>query len=96
MESGLARTCPWARTTLGSDSEVSINQLAEIVRKRTRGGSRIVHIPYEEAYSAGFEDIQRRIPDLRKLERTIAHRPQSSIEEIIDRVIESLREHGDS
>ena len=81
---------------IGSNSEVSINQLAEIVRERAGGGSQIVHIPYEQAYSAGFEDITRRIPDLRKLERTIAHRPQSSIEEIVDRVIAGMREHGDS
>lgn len=81
---------------IGSNAEISINQLAEIVRERTAAGSSIVHVPYEQAYSAGFEDITRRVPDLRKLEAAIAHRPQSTIEEIVDRVIASMRAHGDS
>jgi UDP-glucose 4-epimerase len=81
---------------IGSNAEISINQLAEVVRERTGGKSQIVRVPYEQAYSAGFEDITRRVPDLRKLEATIANRPQSTIEEIIDRVIEGMHEHGDS
>jgi UDP-glucose 4-epimerase len=81
---------------VGNDHEISINQLAEIVRQRTGGTSKIVHIPYEQAYAEGFEDLGRRIPDLSKLERTIQSRPRTPIETIVDHVIDDVRERGDS
>lgn len=80
---------------IGSDTEISIKQLAELVRERTGGGSRIVYVPYDEAYATGFEDLQRRIPDLSKLEAAIGVRPRTPIESIIDRVIAHMKEHGE-
>ena len=80
---------------VGSDHEISINQLAELVRTRSGGHSKIRHVPYEEAYAEGFEDLQRRVPDLRKLEATIGYRPTSTIESIVDAVIADARERGD-
>jgi UDP-glucose 4-epimerase len=73
---------------VGNDQEISIGALAELVRERTGGRSRIVHVPYEEAYPEGFEDMDRRIPSLVKLERAIGYRPSMRIEDIVDRVIE--------
>lgn len=75
---------------VGNDREVSINALAELVRTRTGGRSEISHLDYHEAYPEGFEDMDRRIPSLTKLERTIGYRPTMGIEDIVDRVIEDV------
>lgn len=77
---------------IGSDREISINRLAEIVRERTGGRSRIVHIPYDEAYEEGFEDLEVRVPDLTRLREVVQTAPDKPIEEIIDRLIEHQRE----
>ncbi len=76
---------------VGNDQEISIEQLAETVRERTGGRSRIVRIPYEEAYQGGFEDLEVRIPDLSRLRETLGIAPRKPIETIIDRVIEYER-----
>jgi UDP-glucose 4-epimerase len=52
---------------VGSTEEVSIAQLAERVLSATRSNSAIEYIPYSEAYGIGFEDMQRRLPDISKL-----------------------------
>jgi UDP-glucose 4-epimerase len=77
---------------IGSDEEVTINRLAELVRAAAGSRSEIVHIPYKEAYAEGFEDMQRRIPDVRKLERTIAFRPLTPLATIIADVVEHERQ----
>jgi UDP-glucose 4-epimerase len=77
---------------VGNDQEISIEGLAALVRERTGGSSRIVHVPYEEAYTEGFEDLGRRIPDLSRLEQTIGFRPTTPIETIVDRVIADAKE----
>lgn len=76
---------------IGSDEEVTINRLAELVRDAARSSSPIVHVPYEQAYAAGFEDMMRRVPDVSKLERTIGFRPGTPLERIILDVIEDKR-----
>jgi UDP-glucose 4-epimerase len=76
---------------IGSDREVTMNKLAEMVRAAAGSSSEIKRIPYEEAYAAGFEDMQRRIPDVRKLERTIGMRPSTPLETIIDDVVAEQR-----
>jgi UDP-glucose 4-epimerase len=75
---------------VGSTHEISINELAELVCERTGGRSRIVHVPYEEAYAEGFEDLGRRVPDVSKLERAIGFRPTLTTAEIVDRLIANL------
>jgi UDP-glucose 4-epimerase len=82
---------------IGSDREISINDLAELVRVKTGGLSRVVHVPYDEAYDEGFEDLLRRVPDTTKLHGAIGFRPATPVETIVDRVIEfTLREGGGS
>jgi len=78
---------------VGSNEEISINQLAELVRVRTGGRSRIAHIPYGEAYDEGFEDLLRRVPDVSKLERLVGFRPRTPVATIVDRVIEYMTAH---
>ena len=81
---------------IGSDREVTMNQLAAMVRDAAGSRSPIVKVPYDEAYAAGFEDMQRRIPDVRKLERTIGTRPSTPLETIIaDVVAEQRRQLAD-
>lgn len=76
---------------IGSDREVSINELAELVRSTAGSDSPIVHVPYEEAYTEGFEDMQRRVPDVSKLERTIGYRPDTPLERIVSDVVAEQR-----
>ena len=71
---------------IGMDNEVSIEFLAELIRERTRSFSPITYIPYDQAYEPGFEDMQRRVPSLRKLQRLTGFRPATALVEIIDRV----------
>ena len=76
---------------IGSDEEVSINELAERVRTAAGSQSEIVHVPYTEAYAEGFEDMPRRVPDVSKLERTIGMRPRRSLDSIIADVLADKR-----
>jgi UDP-glucose 4-epimerase len=76
---------------LGSDQEVTINELARRVIQLTGSSSTIQHIPYDQAYEAGFEDMRRRVPDVSKLRRLIGFAPQRSLDEILRSVIEYFR-----
>jgi UDP-glucose 4-epimerase len=76
---------------LGSDEEVSIEELAYRVRKITGSRSGVVYIPYEEAYEEGFEDMPRRVPSLDKIHKLIGYRPTTSLNEIIKTVVEYQR-----
>jgi UDP-glucose 4-epimerase len=89
----LARTSGVAGEVLniGNDREISINELAELVKSATGSSSVIKHIPYEDAYGPGFEDMFRRVPCLEKLERLTGCRPRTSIESIVDLVVEHER-----
>ncbi len=76
---------------IGSTDEISICELAARIKKRLKSRSRIVKIPYEKAYEAGFEDMMRRVPDTSKVESLIGWRPALPLDKIIDDVVESLR-----
>jgi UDP-glucose 4-epimerase len=71
---------------IGTDHEITIEALAALIIERTRSSSSITHIPYDQAYEPGFEDMHRRVPSLRKLQRLTNFRPQTTLLEIIDRV----------
>jgi nucleoside-diphosphate-sugar epimerase len=76
---------------IGSDEEVTIRRLAEMVRDAAGSRSEIKLVPYAEAYAEGFEDMQRRVPDLAKLERTIGFRPRTPLATIIADVVADQR-----
>jgi UDP-glucose 4-epimerase len=76
---------------VGTDREVSIRQLAEMIRDAAGSTSKIVSMAYDQAYGEGFEDMFRRIPDCSKLERAIGFRPRTSLEDIIADVIAEKR-----
>ena len=76
---------------IGSDEEVTINELALRVKTLAGSGSAIVRIPYEQAWDEQFEDMQRRIPDLERIRGLIGFAPRAHLDEIIERVIDYER-----
>ncbi|HMV30571.1 MAG: GDP-mannose 4,6-dehydratase [Gemmatimonadales bacterium] len=72
---------------VGNDEEVTILQLAERVRAAAGSSSEIRLVPYNEAYPEGFEDMHRRVPDVRKLEQAIGFRPRTPLAQIIADVL---------
>jgi len=76
---------------LGSNEEVTIDELARTVKQIAASRSEIVYIPYDQAYEAGFEDMPRRVPSLEKAARVIGYRPVTSLRDIIQRVVDYER-----
>jgi UDP-glucose 4-epimerase len=68
---------------VGGSGEVSIKELAEKVITTTKSQSVITYTPYSDAYPAGFEDIQRRVPDISKIKQAIGWAPTKDLETII-------------
>jgi UDP-glucose 4-epimerase len=68
---------------IGGTGEVTIKQLAEQVLSVTGSKSEITYTPYSEAYPAGFEDIQRRVPDISKVKGVIGWAPTKDLKQII-------------
>jgi len=66
------------------------------VKEITRSSSAIVKIPYDEAYEEGFEDMQRRVPNLTRLVKLTGARPAGDLTEIIHDVVRSVTESQSS
>jgi UDP-glucose 4-epimerase len=81
---------------IGSTEEVSIEDLAGLVKQRSKSSSPITHIPYDQAYEPGFEDMPRRVPSLDKLEQLTGFRPAIPLVEIVDRVIAHCQKRKDA
>jgi UDP-glucose 4-epimerase len=75
---------------IGSDQEITINELAAVVKEVTGSTSPIRHISYEEAYGKNFEDMVRRVPDLGRIRAAIGYSPTKNIREIVQAVTDSL------
>lgn len=71
---------------IGNDEEITIENLAALVKERTRSTSPIEFIPYDQAYEPGFEDMARRVPSLEKLLRLTGFRPSTPLTSAVDRV----------
>ena len=76
---------------LGSQEEISIEDLAKKVIQMTGSVSKITYIPYHQAYEEGFEDMDRRMPDITKAKRLIRFTPTRNLEGILKEVIEFYR-----
>lgn len=76
---------------IGSTHKISMNSLAELVISRLKSKSEIIHIPYEQAYEKGFEDMMHRIPDTSVINELTGWIPELPLEKIIDDVAASLR-----
>jgi len=77
---------------IGNDKEITINELAERVIAVTNSASPIVHIPYDEAYEVGFEDMRRRVSDLTKIRNLVGYSPTVELDEMLIRVAEDIIE----
>jgi UDP-glucose 4-epimerase len=73
---------------LGSDEEITINELAKRVIKLSGSSSPIEHIPYEQAYGQKFDDMSRRVPDLSRIKAAIGFAPSRKLDDIVRSVIE--------
>lgn len=73
---------------IGSTEEITINRLAERVRELADSTSEIEHVPYDEAYGKGFEDMRRRTPDISKLHQFIGYRPTYTTDDIIREILQ--------
>ena len=79
---------------IGNTEEVTIENLAKIVKHRTGSDSPIKFVPYDKAYEPGFEDMMRRVPSIEKLHALTGFRPQTNLADIIDRVSAYFRQKG--
>jgi UDP-glucose 4-epimerase len=77
---------------VGNTEEITIEGLAKLVKERTSSTSPIEFVPYDQAYEPGFEDMMRRVPCVDKLQALTGFRPQTSLNEIIDRVTAYFRQ----
>jgi len=76
---------------LGSDEEISVRDLAERIIEVTGSTSTVQLIPYEDAYTVGFEDMQRRVPDTRKVRDLTGWQPTRNLDDILRETIEEAQ-----
>ena len=76
---------------VGSDQEISIADLAYVIKKKTESASSVVFVPYDRAYEEGFEDMPRRVPRLEKIRQLIGYASTRDLEQILDEVIAYYR-----
>lgn len=88
-------TNPRAHGTIlnvGTDRETTILELAERVRAKVNPSVPIRHVPYDQAYESGFEDMRNRRPDLSRLRSLVGERPWRDLDTILDDSIAWVRE----
>jgi UDP-glucose 4-epimerase len=68
---------------IGNDFEISINDLAKRIILETGSKSEIIYVPYKEAYGDGFEDMERRVPNLELVNQLVGWKPERDLSSII-------------
>jgi len=76
---------------LGSQEEITIEELAKRIIRIVGSRSQIEYLPYESAYEEGYEDMPRRVPDTSKIRALIGFQPTMNLDQIIANVVESMR-----
>jgi len=76
---------------VGSAEEITIEALADKVIEKTGSKSEKKYIPYSEAYGQGFDDMQRRLPCLEKINRVTGYKPQVGFEQMLEQIIADKR-----
>ena len=79
---------------IGSSEELSIDSLASLIKEKPRSSSEVCHIPYDQAYEEGFEDMLRRVPSIAKIEKYIGWRPITSLDVSIELIARYFEENG--
>jgi UDP-glucose 4-epimerase len=77
---------------IGSTEEISIEDLAKLVKRRVKSNSEIRYIPYEQAYEEGFEDMLRRVPSIEKINKCIGWRASTPLDATIDSIAQYFEE----
>jgi UDP-glucose 4-epimerase len=77
---------------IGNDEEITIENLAHEVIELTGSNSKIEKVLYEKAYNPGFEDMQRRVPDISKIKRIVGWTPKLSLDAVIADIASHLKE----
>jgi UDP-glucose 4-epimerase len=72
---------------IGTDEEISVGDLAHRIRERCHSESAIEFVAYEKIYGSSFEDMRRRVPDLRKIREAVGYRPRVSLDQLLDMTI---------
>lgn len=78
---------------VGNGNEISILELAKRIKELAGSSSPIEFMSYEEAYGEGFEDMERRMPDLSKIKALIGYEPKHQLDDILKSVIDYFREN---
>jgi UDP-glucose 4-epimerase len=73
---------------IGGEGEISMNELASRVKTLTRSSSPITHVPYNEAFQEGFEDMERRVPDITKIKNLIGYKNTYDLDGILAKVVD--------
>jgi UDP-glucose 4-epimerase len=76
---------------IGNDFEISINGLAQKIIAETGSKSEIVYVPYEEAYGDGFEDMERRVPNIELINQLVGWKPKRDLTIIIADISEEMK-----
>jgi UDP-glucose 4-epimerase len=76
---------------IGGDDEISMNDLAARIKAITGSASPIQHIPYDEAYQEGFEDMERRVPNIAKISALLGYKNTHTLDSILAKVVEYER-----
>ena len=76
---------------IGSEEEISIEDLAKTIKKVIGSNSEIARISYEKAYGSGFEDMRRRVPNISKIKKLIGYKPTFKLDDIITDVVEYFK-----
>ncbi len=79
---------------VGSDEEVTVLELAQRIQRMCHSESPIEFVPYEKVYGESFEDMRRRVPDLRKIRRTTGYRPQIGLDRLLEMTIRDYCERA--
>ena len=76
---------------IGNDFEISINDLAQKIIVETQSKSEIVYVPYEEAYGDGFEDMERRVPNLDLILKLVGWKPMRDLSTMIADISDEMK-----
>jgi UDP-glucose 4-epimerase len=76
---------------IGNNFEISINDLAKKIISETESKSEIVHIPYDDAYGDGFEDMERRVPNIDLVKELVGWQPERTLTTILSDIAEEMR-----
>ena len=79
---------------IGNDFEISINELAKKIISETNSKSEIVYVPYEEAYGDGFEDMERRVPNIDLIHQLVGWKPKRDLTTIIRDISSEMKKYS--